>query len=117
MHNTRSGGLSINSYQPNGALNRAAAKVYESKSRNPGDFFYVTDERLFVWLKARDHNVMLQDNANVPDDGSMSVYFARQRIPYLNIEANNGRLKEQIKMVQAAEQMLTELELLPVHSQ
>ena len=113
LHNTGNGGLSINSYQPNRELNRAADRVYESQSRSAGDFFYVTDERFFDWLKARDFNVMLQDNANVPDDGSMSVYFARLGIPYLNIEANNDHLQEQIEMVGAAERMLTELTLIP----
>ena len=113
LHNTGNGGLSINSYQPNRELNRAADRVHESRSRTAGDFFYVTDGRFFTWLKAHDFNVMLQDNANVPDDGSMSVYFARLGIPYLNIEANNDHLEEQIKMVQAARRMLTELGLSP----
>jgi hypothetical protein len=112
LHNTGNGGLSINSYQPSGALDRAADRVHESKSRSAGDFFYVTDARFFGWLKARDFNVMLQDNANVPDDGSMSVYFARRGIPYMNIEANNDHLKEQIEMVRAAEKMLAELKLI-----
>jgi len=113
LHNTGKGGLSISSYEPNRELNLAAAGVHKSKSRSPGDFFYVTDERLFQWLKARDFNVMLQDNANVPDDGSMSVYFARKGIPYLNIEANVNHLTEQIEMVRAARQMLIELGLSP----
>jgi len=112
LHNTGNGGLSINSYQPNRELNRAADRVHESKSRSAGDFFYVTDERFFNWLKARDFNVMLQDNTNVPDDGSMSVYFSRQGIPYLNIEANNDHLEEQIEMVGAARQMLVEFGLI-----
>ncbi|HEX5221876.1 MAG TPA: hypothetical protein VFZ59_20090 [Verrucomicrobiae bacterium] len=113
LHNTGNGGLSINSYQPAQALDRAADRVHETKSRNAGDFFYVTDERFFAWLKERDFNVMLQDNANVPDDGSMSVYFGRRGIPYLNIEANNHHLEEQIEMVRAAERMLAELKILP----
>jgi hypothetical protein len=117
LHNTSAGGLSINSYQPTRALDRAAARVHESKSRSPGDFFYATDERFFTWLKARDFNVMLQDNANVPDDGSMSVYFARRGIPYLNIEAHNDHLPEQIEMVRAARQMLVELGLSPLTTQ
>jgi hypothetical protein len=111
LHNTGDGGLSINSYQPNRELHRAADRVHEGKSRSPGDFFYVTDERFFAWLKARDFNVMLQDNANVPDDGSMSVFFARLGIPYLNIEANDDHLDQQIEMVRAARQMLLELGL------
>jgi len=111
LHNTGNGGLSINSYQPSRELNRAADQVHQSKSRSAGDFFYVTDERFFAWLKDRDFNVMLQDNTNVPDDGSMSVYFAHQGIPYLNIEANNDHFDAQIEMVRAARQMLIELGL------
>jgi hypothetical protein len=113
LHNTGNGGLSINSYQPQRELHRAAAGVHESSSRSAGDFFYVTDERFFSWLKARDFNVLLQDNANVPDDGSMSVYFARRGIPYLNIEANDRHLEQQIEMVRAARQMLVEAGLSP----
>jgi hypothetical protein len=113
LHNTGNAGLSINSYQPARELDRAADRVHETKSRSAGDFYYVTDERFFTWLKERDFNVMLQDNANVPDDGSMSVYFGRRGIPYLNIEANNNHLDEQIEMVRAAERMLAELEIWP----
>lgn len=113
LHNTGNGGLSIKSYKPAQALDRAADRVHETRSRSAGDFFYVTDERFFAWLKEHDYNVMLQDNANVPDDGSMSVYFGRQNIPYLNIEANNNHLEEQIEMVRAAERMLAELKILP----
>ena len=57
--------------------------------------------------------MLLQDNANVPDDGSMSVYFARLGIPYLNIEAHNDHLQEQIEMVRAAQEMLANLGLSP----
>ena len=113
LHNTDGRGLSINSYQTNRPLNSAAARVHESTSRSPGDFFYVTDERFFSWLKSHDFNVLLQDNANVPDDGSMSVYFARLGIPYLNIEAHNDHLQEQIEMVRAAQEMLANLGLSP----
>lgn len=109
LHNTGGGGLSINSYQPSRELDSAAARVHEGKSNSAGDFFYATDARFFDWLQARDYNVMLQDNATVPDDGSLSVYFARRGVPYLNIEADNNHLSEQIEMVRAARQMLKEL--------
>jgi hypothetical protein len=111
LHNTGTGGLSINSYQPGHKLDRAAATVHVSTTRRPGDFFYVTNERFFAWLQARDFNVMLQDNANVPDDGSLSVYCAQRGIPYLNIEAHHDHLEEQVLMVRAAYEMLAELEL------
>lgn len=113
LHNTGKGGLSINSYQPDRELNRAAAQVQESTQRSAGDFFYATDERFFLWLKARDFNVMLQDNATVPDDGSLSVYFARKGVPYLNVEASMDHLDQQIEMLSAVRQMLGELNILP----
>lgn len=83
LHNTGGGGLSINSYLADGDKPTTASATYVSTNRFSGDFFYVTDRRFFDYLKARDFNVTLQDDANVPDDGSASVYFARIGIPYI----------------------------------
>lgn len=113
LHNTASGGLSINRYQPNRDLNTAAARVHSSAQRSPGDFFYVTDARFFDYLKARDFNVTLQDNATVTDDGSMSVYFGRKGIPYINIEADDNHLEQQTEMVRVVRVMLSDLGLAP----
>lgn len=110
LHNTGGrGGLAINSYRPDGDLSAIAVAVHVGQPNQPGDFFYVTDSRFFDYLKQRDYNVILQDNARVTDDGSLSVYFARKGIPYLNIEAANGHLDEQIKMVRCACDMLDEI--------
>lgn len=106
LHNTGGGGLSINSYLATGDKPTTASAVHVSTNRFAGDFFYVTDRRFFDYLEARDFNVTLQDDANVPDDGSASVYFARKGIPYLNIEADKGHLDEQIKMVRVAREMV-----------
>lgn len=106
LHNTGGGGLSINSYLATGDKPTTASAVHVSTNRFAGDFFYVTDRRFFDYLKARDFNVTLQDDTNVPDDGSASVYFARKVIPYLNIEADHSHLDEQIEMVRIAREMV-----------
>lgn len=106
LHNTGGGGLSINSYLATGDKPTTASAVHVSTNRFAGDFFYVTDRRFFDYLKARDFNVTLQDDANVPDDGSASVYFARKGIPYINVEADNHHLAEQIEMVRVAREMV-----------
>jgi hypothetical protein len=106
LHNTGGGGLSINSYLATGDKPTTARAVHVSTNHFAGDFFYVTDRRFFDYLKARDFNVTLQDDANVPDDGSASVYFARKGIPYVNVEADNSHLDEQIKMVRTAREMV-----------
>lgn len=112
LHNTDGHGLTINSYRADGNLSSASSTLHVSTRRSPGDFFYVTDPRFFDYLKTRDFNVTLQDDAHVPDDGSASVYFARKGIPYLNIEADVSHLDEQTQMVRVACEMITELGLM-----
>jgi hypothetical protein len=101
LHNTGQGSYSIHSYLPGGEHAAAAAAIHVSPKRSRHDFFYVTDRRLFDALTAKDFNVILQDNERVPDDGSMSVYFARQGIPYVNVEAREGYREEQVEMLRA----------------
>ena len=112
LHNTDGHGLTINSYRAEGDMSSASSTLHASARRSPGDFFYVTDRRFFDYLKARDFNVTLQDDTNVPDDGSASVYFARKGISYLNIEADVSHLDEQTEMVRVAREMIVELGLM-----
>lgn len=111
LHNTVDGNYSIESYRPGAQHAAAAAELYISPNRSRFDFFYVTDRRFFDYFKQRDFNVILQNNANVPDDGSLSVYCATKGIPYLNIETEMGQLDRQIEMVRAARAMLDPLGL------
>jgi len=111
LHNTVDGTYSVRSYLPGAEQAAAAAEVHVSGRRSQFDFFYGTDPRFFEALKQGSFNVILQDNIAAPDDGSLSVHFARKGIPYLNIEAEMGHLNAQIDMVRAAREMLAELGL------
>lgn len=111
LHNNTEGALSIASYRPDAEHAATAKAAHIATSRSPDDFFYVTDQRFFDYLKQREFNVTLQDNADVPDDGSLSVYFGRKEIPYVNIEAEMSHLNAQIEMVRAAREMLEEFGL------
>lgn len=113
LHNTGRGGLAITSYLPDGDRSATAAAVHVGQPNQPGDFFYVTDRRFFDYLKHRGYNVILQDNARVTDDGSLSVYFALKNIPYLNIEAAHGHLQEQTEMVRCAVAMVNQIIFAP----
>jgi hypothetical protein len=112
LHNTVDGSYSVRSYRAGAEHASAAAALHLSERRSKFDFFYVTDARFFDWLKQQDFNVVLQDNARVPDDGSLSVHFARHGVPYVNIEAEMGHLNAQTEMVRAACGMVAELGLL-----
>jgi hypothetical protein len=109
LHNTVDGTYSIESYCPGAEHAAAAAALHISTNRSRFDFFYVTDQRYFDYLKQRDFNVILQANSAVPDDGSLSVYFARKGIPYVNIEAELNHLNAQIEMVRVAREMLDQI--------
>ena len=43
--------------------------------------------------------MILQDNENCIDDGSLSVYCGKRNIPYANVEAEDGHLTEQIFLI------------------
>ena len=109
LHNTIDGIFSVESFVPGAELGAEAAAVHVDRDRSKFDFFYVTERRFHDYLKARKFNVVLQDNEQATDDGSLSVYFAQRKIPYINIEAEMNHLDNQIEMVQAAREMLKEL--------
>jgi D-alanyl-D-alanine dipeptidase len=44
-------------------------------------------------------NVVLQDNRQVTDDGSLSVYCGKWGIPYVNVEAQHEHLEQQLQML------------------
>lgn len=111
LHNTVDGNYSIESYRLGAQHGVAAADLHINPARSRFDFFYATDRRFFDYLKQRDFNVVLQNNTAVPDDGSLSVYFAKKGIPYLNVETELGQLERQIEMVRVARQMVDALGL------
>ena len=111
LHNNTERALTIHSYEPDHEHAATSKAVHVAPSRSPDDFFYVTEERFFDYLKQRDFNVTLQDNTNVPDDGSLSVYFGKKGVPYINIEAEISHLNAQIEMVRVARAMVEELGL------
>ena len=110
MHNNSDGGgLHIGSYAKGGIYENDAADVFINPKEDKDDFFYVTDKRFFNYLKNRGFNVMLQNNAAVTNDGSLSVYCGYLGIPYLNIEAELGHHAQQKRMMLAVINMIEKL--------
>ncbi len=101
LHNNSDGNYSLSSYLPGQSLAGDALSVHRNESQDVDDFFFVTDQNLFTALSAGKFNVVLQDNRRVTDDGSLSVYFGRKGIPYVNVEAQHGHLEQQSSMLLA----------------
>lgn len=101
LHNNTPGRYSINSYVKGGSEEKEASLVHVNPKLGEDDFFFVNASELFQRLKALNYNVVLQNNAGMTDDGSLSVYSTHKKIPYANVEAQHGRSALQIKMIQA----------------
>jgi hypothetical protein len=100
LHNNGEDGYSLESYVDGGIYADDAARTHFEPGTDPDDFFFVTDLTLFELLSDRAFNVVLQDNNRVTDDGSLSVLAGRAGIPYINVEAQEGHLKEQVEMIE-----------------
>lgn len=105
LHNNTERGISILSYKRGGFEARNAARVYINDSMNPHDFMLTTERSFFQYIKQRKFNVILQHHKPA-DDGSLSVYAAKKKIPYINIEALRGHLEVQIKMLEALKDII-----------
>jgi hypothetical protein len=86
LHNN-GGTYGANSYLPGGSYAKDAEKVYIEPGTNPSDFYYVVDPGFYDSLSSQGYNVVLQNNATVTNDGSLSYYAGLRGKQYVNYEA------------------------------
>lgn len=98
--------FSVASYAPGGGMAKEAANIYINPQMGTGEFFFVTDVDFFNHFKEAEFSVVLQNNNNMTDDGSLSVYCGMKNTPYINVEAQRGHLQEQIAMLQELQNLL-----------
>ena len=108
LHNNGDGDYSLRSYAVGAVFEADTLQLHVNPQADPDDFFYVTDPRYFGPLKEQNFNVVLQDNRILRDDGSLSVFAGRERIPYMNVEAQNEHLDPQIAMLELALRLIAE---------
>jgi hypothetical protein len=109
LHNNTEGSYSALSYEKGGVFASDASAVFIKDGSDPDDFFFVTETAVFDALRRRGYNVVLQDNRGVTDDGSLSVYCGRAGVRYINVEAQQGHLEQQVAMILALQGALEEL--------
>lgn len=99
LHNNTDGRYSALSYRPGQPYAGDAVALHLEPGADEDDFFFVTTRALFDALAAGGFNVVLQNNATVTDDGSLSVWAAQAGVPYVNVEAQHGHRAEQMRMI------------------
>lgn len=111
LHNNTPDNYSIKSYLPGGDEALNTKEVFINDQMDADDFIYTTDEQLFLALKKKNINVILQDNVNCVNDGSLSVYCGMKGIPYANVEAEDGHVEEQMRLIAEVVESIEELAL------
>ena len=91
LHNNTDDNYYMLSYVPGAVYETDAEAVYNGKHKDPDQFYFVTSARLYGLLTPTKFNVVVQNNANVTDDGSLSVYCGQRGIEYVNVEAQHGK--------------------------
>lgn len=83
-------------------------KVSLHDRSNPHEFMLATDAADFDILTNSPFNVVLQNNAPLEDDGSLSRLAAKRGVRYVNIEAGIGNVVRQEAMLSWLERNLRE---------
>lgn len=99
LHNNREQGYSLASYRIDSVYEDEALSIYVGWHPDPDDFYFVTERRIFEALQPNHYHIVLQDNARMTDDGSLSVYCGQRGIPYVNVEAQHRHTEDQVKML------------------
>ncbi len=107
LHNNTDDQYSAQSYTAGGIYARDAAAVHLAPGEDADDFFFVTARALYEKLAAAGYNVVLQHPETVTDDGSLSVYCARQGIGYVNVEAEHGHAEKQRDMLRVLAEVIS----------
>ncbi len=107
MHNNTDVNYSIKSYLPDGDESENTKEVNINDDWDPDDFIYTTVEEYYQKFKEAGLNVILQDNDNCVNDGSLSVWCGQRNIPYVNVEAQKGHYDEQMKLTKIVVELLT----------
>jgi len=108
IHNNGNNGYSILDYKKGGVYQADAADVFINEDADVDNFLYVTEKHFFDVFKNNNFNVILQNNSKVTDDGSLSVYCGLNNKKYINIEAQDGELVTNIKMIKFTNKILSD---------
>ncbi len=99
LHNNREGQYSAASYRAGAYKTTDARKVYLNPQQDTDDLFFTTDDVLYEALANKGYNTILQDNQNCVDDGSLSVYYGKKKVRYVNCETERGKTEKYLQMI------------------
>jgi hypothetical protein len=99
LHNNTNNGFSVRSFMKGGGNYQDALEVHLNPAHDPDNFFIVTEQPHFTHLKQLGYSVVLHKRKTSFDDGSLSFLCARNNIPYINAEVEEGNSEKQSEML------------------
>lgn len=109
LHNNSPDRFTALWYAPGNSREKEAKKTFINPSEDPDDFFLTTDPVLYSALSAKGYNSILQDNVNCTEDGSLSVYYKKGNIPYVNCETEHGKKEKYYAMLLSLVEILEKI--------
>ncbi len=94
VHNNTDGEYSVDDYGPGGRLAGDAEAVHREPQIDADDFLFVTERGDFNDGRKAQLNTVLQASG-VLDDGSLSVFAAREGRSYINVEVQHREVSRQ----------------------
>lgn len=107
LHNNTDNAFSIRSYLEGDYLENTASDVFINDEMDTDDLVFVTEAWFFDFLKERNINVVYQ-SIDAPNDGSLSVFAQKTKIPYVNIEVQHGHVDEHYRLIVVVNEMIKE---------
>lgn len=109
LHDNTDGGYSVNDYDAGSQYENDARFISIDPSQDTDNFFLTTDSLLFHQLSVKKYNTILQHNQRAKQDGSLSVYFGKKNLRYLNCEVQHGATGQFKEMMETAIECLKEI--------
>jgi hypothetical protein len=101
--------FSIHSFDTlEGKFKKDVQDTYYNSEMHIGNFFYTINEKHFHYFKNKKMSTVLQNQEPPTDDGSLSMYCAKKRIAYINVEAFENELKAQFQMLEIVHHFLSQ---------
>ncbi|MEZ5034174.1 MAG: hypothetical protein R2796_04230 [Chitinophagaceae bacterium] len=101
LHNNTNEAYSVKSYLPGSRREKDAKAVAPFASQDVDDIAFTTDSLLYKKMADCGYNSIWQDNINVKQDGSLSVYCGNNNIRYINIETQHGSVSQYATMFES----------------
>lgn len=106
LHNNTNSNYSILQIQKDLFNKKYFGKIFINPDMDEDDFILTTDISIYHKIAAKNINVIWENVKLTPDDGSLSQYAGKHKIPYINIEAQHEHKAEQMAMLQAIKDLI-----------